>query len=307
MTLPYTISPSASAQFQSEGEKPLITASSLVLPGLYIVSTPIGNLRDMTLRALDVLNQADHVLAEDTRQTGKLLSHYNIKANLSAYHDHNAAKRVPNIVKRLLGGETIALVSDAGTPLVSDPGYKLTSAAIAAGARVVPVPGASSVLAALTMSGLPSDRFSFGGFLPPKTTARKAHLKDYAGVKGSLIFFETAPRLAASLKDIITVLGDRPMALTRELTKRYEEARYGTVSHVIETLSENPPRGEIVLCIGPSLMPDIWDVCAVEAALRPAIVNHGVKQAANMTAAASGWTRRDVYQLALRLKEDRSG
>jgi 16S rRNA (cytidine1402-2'-O)-methyltransferase len=285
----------------------LITPDMALTAGLYIVSTPIGNLRDITLRALDVLKLADHILAEDTRQTGKLLGHYNIKAELSAYHDHNAAKRVPKLVERLEGGEVIALVSDAGTPLVSDPGYKLARAAIEAGVKVIPIPGASAVLAALTLSGLPSDRFSFGGFLPPKTSARKSYLQDYTAAAGTLIFFETAPRLAASLKDIRSVLGDRPIALTRELTKRYEEARYGSISAVVETLETSPPRGEIVLCIGPSSSAETWESAAVEAALPAAIAAHGVKQAASMIAGASGWKKRNVYQLALTLKEGGDG
>jgi len=303
MTSSHTISPSASAQFQSDMDDALITPDMTLLPGLYIVSTPIGNLRDITLRALDILKTADHILAEDTRQTNKLLNHYNIKAALSPYHDHNAAKRVPNLVERLADGETIALVSDAGTPLVSDPGYKLAHAAIEAGIKVIPVPGASAVLAALTLSGLPSDRFSFGGFLPPKSQARKTHLQDYLSTTGTLIFFETAPRLNASLQDIKSILGDRPIALTRELTKRYEEARYGSISEVLDTLDADPPRGEIVLCIGPSLTSQKWDDAAVEAALPEAIAMHGVKKAAGIIAGASGWPKRDVYQLALKLKD----
>jgi len=302
MTSSHPISPSASAQFQSDDDPELIAAANALQPGLYIVSTPIGNLRDITLRALDVLKAADHILAEDTRQTSKLLGHYNIKTALSAYHDHNAAKRVPKLIDRLSAGDVIALVSDAGTPLVSDPGYKLVSAALAAGVNVAPIPGASAVLAALTLSGLPSDRFSFGGFLPAKSAARKTYLKDYLASQGTLIFFETAPRLAASLNDIKAVLGNRPIALTRELTKRYEEARYGTVSDVIESLSVNPPRGEIVLCIGPADGLQTWDKAAVEAALRDAIKQYGVKQAANIVSGASNWTKREVYQLALTLK-----
>ena len=198
-----------------------------------------------------------------------------------------------------------ALVSDAGTPLISDPGYKLARAAIEAGVKVIPIPGASAVLAALTLSGLPSDRFSFGGFLPPKSQARKTYLQDYLFAKGTLIFFETAPRLAASLKDIKSILGDRPIALTRELTKRYEEARYGSIDEVLETIAANPPRGEIVLCIGPALSAQIWESPTVEAALVEAITANGVKKAANLIAEASGWTKRDVYQLALTLKEGR--
>ena len=289
-------------QLQSEANNIKLAQKASLPAGLYIVSTPIGNLRDITLRALDILNSCDHILAEDTRQSSKLLSHYSIKANLSAYHDHNAAKRVPKLVESLKAGAVIALVSDAGTPLVSDPGYKLVRAAIEAGVSVVPVPGASAVLAGLTLSGLPSDRFSFGGFLPPKSAARRAKLESFIAYAGTLIFFETAPRLRASLTDMRDVLGDRPMALTRELTKRYEQARYGTISEIISTVESAPPKGEIVLCIGPSLTGSKWDEAQLRAALPEAIAAQGVKRASDQLANLSGWAKRDVYQLALTLK-----
>jgi len=213
--------------------------------GLYVVATPIGNLRDITLRALDTLRAADIILAEDTRQTRKILDAYDIRTSLTPYHDHNAAKRVPGVIKDLEAGKIIALVSDAGTPLVSDPGFKLVRAAVEAGIDVYPLPGASAVLAGLVKSGLPSDRFMFAGFLPPKSGARKTALEEFTSVKATLIFFETGPRIAACLKDMSDVLGTRDVVLTRELTKRYEEARHGSFASLIDSVTSEPPRGEL--------------------------------------------------------------
>ncbi|MEP6342765.1 MAG: 16S rRNA (cytidine(1402)-2'-O)-methyltransferase [Maricaulaceae bacterium] len=298
------ISPATTRQLQSGFDHSPFAEDAKLAAGLYIVSTPIGNLRDITLRALDILANVDHILAEDTRQTAKLLAHYKIKTPLSAYHDHNAAKRVPKLVESLQEGAIMALVSDAGTPLVSDPGYKLVSAAIEAGIHISPIPGASAVLAALTLSGCPSERFSFGGFLPPKITARKRWLETYLTTPGTLIFFETGPRLLASLSDIETVLGNRPVALTRELTKRYEEARYGSVTELMQTVKDDPPRGELVICIGPSTESGVWDEAQVIAALTEVIDELGVKRAATAVAQNCGWKKRDVYALALRMKDE---
>ena len=298
------ISPETTRQLQSGLDHSQFAQDAKLSAGLYIVSTPIGNLRDISLRALDVLANVDHILAEDTRQTAKLLAHYQIKTPLSAYHDHNAAKRVPKLVETLQGGAVMAIVSDAGTPLVSDPGYKLVSAAIDAGVNISPIPGASAVLAALTLSGCPSDRFSFGGFLPPKTTARKRWLETYLSTPGTLIFFETGPRLLASLADIETVLGNRPVALTRELTKRYEEARYGSVTELMQTVKDDPPRGELVICIGPSTDSGVWDEAQVTSALSALIDEVGVKRAAAEVAQKCGWKKRDVYAAALRFKDE---
>ncbi len=267
-----------------------------------MVATPIGNLRDITLRALDVLAAADHILAEDTRQTAKLLSAYELKTPVSAYHDHNAAERVPGLIARLQDGEIIALVSDAGTPLVSDPGYKLVHAAVTAEINVIPLPGASAPLAALVKSGLPSDRFLFAGFLPPKSAARKTALSAYTALKATLIFFETGPRIAAMMRDAQEVLGDREAVLTRELTKQYEEARHGTLSELIQSVTETPPKGEIVLLIGPPTADETWDESLVIKALEDQIPDQGVKKASATIADLSGWAKRDVYQLALRLK-----
>lgn len=271
-------------------------------PGLYVVATPIGNLRDITLRALDTLRNADIILAEDTRQTRKLLDAYDIKTPLSPYHDHNAAKRVPGVIKDLEAGKIVALVSDAGTPLVSDPGFKLVRAAVKADIDVFPLPGASAVLAGLVKSGLPSDRFMFAGFLPPKSGARKTALEELTSVKATLIFFETGPRIAACLKDMGEVLGERDVVLTRELTKYYEEARHGSFESLIESVETEPPRGELVLLIGPPLIGDSWSEDDVTSALKIQIPELGVKRASAEIAAQCGWPKRDVYQLALKLK-----
>jgi len=270
--------------------------------GLYIVATPIGNLRDITLRALDILWSADLIYAEDTRQTRKLLDAYSISASLKPYHDHNAAKMVPTIMQELNAGKSVALVSDAGTPLVSDPGFKLAREAIAEGHIVVPIPGASAVLAGLVSSGLPSDSFTFAGFLPPKSAARQMALERYKTVPGTLIFFETGPRLEDSLKDIVQVLGNRPAAIARELTKRYEETRRGPISELINSIQSDPPRGEIVLIVGASKTDSVWTDVQIDAALVDEIAALGVKRASASIADLSGWAKRDVYARALKLK-----
>lgn len=270
--------------------------------GLYIVSTPIGNLRDITLRALDVLRGADHILAEDTRQTRKLCDVYNIDTALSAYHDHNAAARVPELIERLEQGATLALVSDAGTPLVSDPGFRLVRAASESGIDIWPIPGASALLAGLVKSGLPSDAFYFAGFLPPKSAARQTALKKLTRLQATLVFFTTGPRIAAVLTDMKSVLGSRSAVLTRELTKRYEEARYGTLTSLIESVKTTPPKGELVLLIGPPETPNQWPETEVLTALKTALPELGVKRASAAIAEESGWAKRDVYALALSLK-----
>ena len=270
--------------------------------GLYVVSTPIGNLRDITLRALDVLGSADRVLAEDTRQTGKLLEAFDISASLTPYHDHNAAARIPQVLGWLEAGETVALVSDAGTPLVSDPGFKLVREAAAAGHEVFPLPGASAVLAGLVKSGLPSDKFLFAGFLPPKTAARKRELETLKSIPATLIFFETGPRIGACLSDMRQVLGARDVVLTRELTKHYEEARRGDFAELIDSVEVDAPRGELVLIIGPPGEDRGWDEARVKDALLKVMPEEGVKRASAQIADISGWAKRDVYSLALTLK-----
>lgn len=266
-----------------------------------MVATPIGNLRDITLRALDVLRDVDQILAEDTRQTGKLLSAFSIDASLSAYHDHNAAKRVPALIKGLKKGGTIALVSDAGTPLVSDPGFRLVRAAVEAGIDVFPLPGASAVLAGLVKSGLPSDRFFFAGFLPNRSMARQREIEALRNIPGTLILFETGPRVEACLRDLAAGLGNRQAVLTRELTKKFEQARYGTLTQIADGIANDPPKGEIVLLIhGPDTQR--WDGDVVRDALRDRLETLKLKAACAELAEVSGWSKRELYALGLSIK-----
>lgn len=268
-------------------------------PGLYIVATPIGNLRDITLRALDILKAADVILAEDTRQTRKLLNAYNIRGNLTAYHDHNAAKQIPFVLDSLSSGKIVAQVSDAGTPLVSDPGFRLVRAASEDGHNIIPVPGASALLAALTTAALPSDKFMFAGFLPPKSAARLKVLQTYTSIPATLVFFESPGRTPGCLQDMQTVFGDRPAALARELTKKFEETRRGTLSELITSVKTDTPRGEIVILVGPPSGPQRWTNAEIDAALKDWIFEVGVKRASAHVAEMSGWAKRDVYQRAL--------
>ncbi len=276
-------------------------------PGLYIVATPIGNLGDITLRALETLRAVDAIACEDTRETGKLASVYGIPAPRLPYHDHNAADMRPKIVEKLQQGQRIALVSDAGMPLISDPGYKLVVACREAGVPVTCVPGASASLTGLVLSGLPADRFFFGGFLPPKSGARRKTLGDLRGIPASLIFYETAPRLIESLSDMAAVLGDRPAAVTRELTKKFEEVRTGTLAELAaHYAAAGEPRGEIVVIIGQGDGDAaVWDEPRIDARLQELMQSQGlrVKDAASTVAVESGWRKGDVYTRALAIKD----
>jgi len=268
---------------------------------LALVATPIGNLGDISERALETLRAADVIACEDTRVTGNLLSKFGISRPTLPYHDHNAERMRPQLLERLSRGETVALVSDAGTPLISDPGYKLVREASAAGLAVTAIPGASAPITALILSGLPSDRFLFAGFLPPKSGARRTALAELRNVPATLLLFETGPRLAESLADCHQVLGDRPAAVARELTKLHEEVRRGTLSELSHHYAESgAPKGEIVLVIGP---PDSSAQAPmdVDAALTDALTRMGIKEAATAIAAASGLPRREIYARALAL------
>jgi 16S rRNA (cytidine1402-2'-O)-methyltransferase len=271
-------------------------------PGLYLVATPIGNLRDITLRALDVLAHADLVACEDTRVTGRLLQLLGLKADLTPYHDHNADKARPALIAKLEAGAVIALVSDAGTPLVSDPGFRLVRDCVERGITVTALPGASAALAGLQLSGLPADRFLFAGFLPSRATARRAALKELDAVPATLVFFESPHRAADTLADMAAVLGDRPAALARELTKMHEEVGRGPLSELAARYGEVPPRGEVVIVVAgpgetPSISPD-----QVEIRLNAAISQGAsLKDAAALVAAETGHPRREVYAAALRL------
>jgi len=270
--------------------------------GLAIVATPIGHSRDITLRALDILEQADTIACEDTRVTAKLLSIYGISRPLIAYHEHNAEKVRPKLIKRLKQGETVALVSDAGTPMVSDPGYKLVRDCTEEGIPVIPIPGASSVLAALTASGLPTDRFFYAGFLAPKTAARKKALGGLAQIPGTLVVLESARRLAGSLADMAETLGPRPAMVARELTKLFEEIRRGSLPDLADHYRrEGPPKGEITIVIGPPLE-KIADEAEIDRLLGAALKDGSVRDAADAVTAATGLPRRKVYARALALK-----
>lgn len=271
--------------------------------GLYVVATPIGNLMDMTFRAVDVLKQADLIACEDTRVTGKLLKHYGIETPMIAYNDHNGAKVRPKLLAHLQAGRIIALVSDAGTPLISDPGYKLVQACATQSIKVSPVPGASALLAGLVTAGLPTDRVMFAGFLPPKETARRTHLAPFAAIEATLVFYESGPRLAESLADMAAVLGPRPAAVARELTKLYEDVRRGPLDQLATAYgNEAHAKGEIVVIIGP---PDAPEMAAadIDNALREAMVSMSVRDAAADVAALSGRPRRTLYARALELRD----
>lgn len=260
------------------------------------------------MRALDTLAAADEVLAEDTRQTRRLMDAYGLKSNLSAYHDHNGAARRPDLLRRLTEGETLALVSDAGTPLVSDPGWKLAHEAIRAGVDVFPVPGASAMLAGLVASGLPSDRFMFAGFLPAKSSARRQAIDAVRPTPATLIFYESGPRLSDCLADLAAQLGgSREACVARELTKLFEESRRGTLQSLATHYeTHGPPKGEIVILVGPpeTLQASQEDV---DAALLDALARLPTKAAAAEVAAALNLPKRECYQRALKLKAQTDG
>ena len=278
-----------------------------IAPGLHVVATPIGNLKDISFRALETLAAADHVIAEDTRTTKVLLSHYGVSTPLTAYHEHNARLVRPHLLARLATGAKLALVSDAGTPLVSDPGYKLVQEAIAQGVHVTAVPGASAILAALIVAGLPTDRFFFEGFLPHKSAARRARLTKLAQVPGTLVFFESPRRLVETLVDCAAVLGPRPAAVARELTKFYESVKRGALTDLAHSLAqEEQLRGEIVLLIAP---PEegalILAEADLDAKISAALAIHSARDAADIVAAATGHTRRHIYARILQRNTDK--
>jgi 16S rRNA (cytidine1402-2'-O)-methyltransferase len=283
-------------------------AAPPLAPGLHLVATPIGNLRDVSLRALEILAAADVIACEDTRVTRKLLSHYSIGTPFTPYHDHNAATARPKLIARLAEGARVALVSDAGTPLVSDPGYRLVRAAQAAGHPVTAAPGASAVLAALAVAGQPTDRFFFEGFLPAKEAARRTRIAELARIPATLVLFETGPRLAAALADLAAGLGEREAAICRELTKLHEEVRRGTLAELASAYRELPePRGEIVIVTAPPAEPQPAGAEEIDALLRNALGRLSVKDAVDEVAGVSGQPRRDVYRRALALKADSDG
>jgi 16S rRNA (cytidine1402-2'-O)-methyltransferase len=272
-------------------------------PGLYIVATPIGNLGDLTLRAAALLRQADVIAAEDKRVTATLLRHLGVKVPLVAYHDHSD----PSVRERLIaraGSEVVALVSDAGTPLISDPGYKLVQGARAAGRHIVTLPGPCAAIAALTLAGLPTDRFLFAGFLPSKAKARSDAIAALASVDATLVLYESGPRLAVCLAALAAGLGNREAAVARELTKLYEECVTGPLASLAERYAAVPPKGEIVLVIAPpaTATADSGDDAAINAALAEALADQPMAKAAKAVAARFGLERGDVYARALAIK-----
>lgn len=271
---------------------------------LAVVATPIGNLGDVSPRAARTLAEADLVVCEDSRVTGRLLQHLGLHKPMLAYHDHNAAQMRPRLLAALGEGKLLALVSDAGTPCISDPGHKLVREAAEAGFEVVAVPGASAVIAALSVAGLPTDRFLFAGFLPAKRSARRAALEELRAVPATLVLYEAPQRIAECLADAAAVLGARPAAMARELTKRFEEVRRGDLPGLAAEMAAGaPPKGEIVLVIGRADgAAAVLDDAAIDAALVEALATRGPSEAAAEVAAMAGRPRREVYARALALK-----
>lgn len=266
--------------------------------GLYIVATPIGSLKDITIRALEVLSGVDIVLCEDTRHSAKLLNAYGIKAKLMPYHDHNGENMRPYVVDKLREGLSLALISDAGTPLIADPGFKLVRDLAKEGFTVTPIAGASALITALSVAGLPTDCFLFDGFLPSKQQARLTRLEKLKSIDATLVFYESANRLNETLQDALSILGEREAVVARELTKMHEELRRGTLSTLI---TEDDLKGEIVLIIAP---PDVQTMSEdkIDALLAKALLSMSVKEAAHMVSEATGLAKRPLYQRALELK-----
>ncbi len=274
-------------------------------PGLHVVATPIGNLRDITLRALDTLNAADEIACEDTRVTGKILSRYAIDTRMTRYDDHTGGKVRDGLTDRLKGGAAIALVSDAGLPAISDPGYKLVQVCIDEDIPVTVIPGANAALTGLVLSGRPTDRFLFAGYLPPKQGQRTRVLESLTGVPASLIFYESAKRLAASLADMAAVLGDRPAAVARELTKLHEELRRDSLSGLAaHYAAAGAPKGEIVVIVGAPEENADWTDEAVEALLAELLADMSVRDASREAATRTGRSRNSLYEQALKLAGD---
>ncbi len=269
--------------------------------GLYLVATPIGNMGDITFRAVEVLRAADVVACEDTRVSGKLMTRLGLHRPLLPYHEHNAAQAGPGLLARLRQGQVVALISDAGAPLVSDPGWRLVQDCRDQGIAVTAIPGPSAVITALQLSGLPADRFLFAGFLPPKSTARRQALRLVAQVPATLLFFESPNRLVESLADMAVVLGDRSAAVCRELTKLHEEIVPAVLSQLVERFTATPARGEIVVVVGPPVQ-DQDDGINIDDRLRQAVADGAsVKDAAALVAAETGHPRREIYARALKL------
>ena len=306
MERPHSASPRKGHDPEPESRRFALFGQAIAAPklaaGLYVVATPIGNLGDITLRALQILAAADVIACEDTRVSRKLLDHYGIDTPLTPYHDHNAAAARPKLIARLAAGEAVALISDAGTPLVSDPGLKLVQAAREAGHAVTAAPGASAVLAALAVAGLASDRFFFEGFLPPRQTARRARIAALARIPGTLVLFESGPRLGEALADLAEGLGPREAAVCRELTKLHEEVRRGDLATLARDYAgEAETRGEMVILVAPPAAEQHIAADELDRLLQSALARASVKDAVAEVATASGLPRREVYRRALEI------
>ncbi|MCA1748964.1 MAG: 16S rRNA (cytidine(1402)-2'-O)-methyltransferase [Sphingomonadales bacterium] len=273
-----------------------------LLPGLYIVATPIGNLQDLTARAADVLSRADVIAAEDSRVTAKLLNHLGLKKSVTRYHDHSDESVRAALVERM-AGEAVALVSDAGSPLISDPGYKLVRAAREAGREVTTLPGPSATIAALTLAGLPTDRFLFAGFLPAREKARADAIAELSSIRATLVFYESAQRLGKSLAALAETLGNREAAVVREISKRFEETITGTLAELAERYADAPPKGEIVIVVGPPGEAAPPDEAEIDEALREALGRLPPGKAAAEVASRFGLRRGDLYDRARALKD----
>ena len=272
---------------------------------LYLVPTPLGNLEDITLRALRILKEVDLIATEDTRTTGRLLKHFEVDCPMLSYHEHTKEARVEHLLQ-VLESSDVALVSEAGTPLLSDPGYKLVRSAIEQGIDVVSLPGPSAITTALAASGLAVDRFTFLGFPPRKSGARRQFLSEIASLKNTLIFFESPHRLRITLADMMEILGaDRPLTICRELTKLHEELWRGTLTEAIQTWQTREPRGEFTLVVSGAPAPPVWNKTQVERVLADLLsAGSGAKAAAQAVATQSGWSKKKVYTLALQVKDD---
>jgi 16S rRNA (cytidine1402-2'-O)-methyltransferase len=297
--------PAANSPAERTAQELVRQLAQPLAPGLFLVPTPIGNLGDMTLRAIAVLAGVDLIYCEDTRHSRVLLDHFGIRKPVRPYHEHNAATERPRILAALAKGQRIAMIADAGTPLISDPGYKVVREAIEQGARIEALPGASAVLTGLTVAGLPTDCFLFAGFLPPKDQARRSRLAELAAVPGTLVFFESPSRLTPSLQAMADVLGARELAVARELTKRFEEVKRGTAAELAAWASAGEVKGEIVILVGPPEAHEATDA-DINAGLEAALQDMSLRDAARVVAENLNVARSRVYELGLKLKAGRS-
>lgn len=272
--------------------------------GIYIVATPLGNLKDITVRALEILHSVDLILCEDTRVSRTLLMHYGVSVPLKALHDYNESKMTPSLLVQIQEGKRLALISDAGTPLISDPGYKLVRAALTAGLLITGLPGPSAVINALVLSGLPTHHFFFAGFLPAKSASRVKALDNLKKIPGTLIFYESPQRLRETLQDLQHCFSMREIVVVREMTKKFEEIIRGSLKEVTNHFQENQPRGEIVLLVAPpSEEENLWDDETLEKGLRTALKTLSLKDAVQEISLLSGISRKHIYEKALKIQE----